>query len=114
LATLTGLIIKSPGQGNVSAEEIQKTEILRGEKELILQFIIKNPDQNESVYDIKVVGTANNNQQSIKIPGGESFCFVYHVRPDEVGDGKTDLYVYKNGGDEPIEHLTYYFTAERT
>lgn len=108
MATLVGLMVASPSRGN-SAEEIQKTEILRGENELIVQFLIVNPDPTESVYDIRVVGTANNHQENVAISGGQSFVFIYHIRPEEVGDGKTDFLIYKNGGTDPIEHLTYYF-----
>lgn len=111
LAVLLVFTIKFPDASDGSDAEVQRSELLRSGDEWIVQLTIANPEHSARGYVIQVNGASNNYEEKVTVPGGESFIFVYHARPETEGDGKTEFVVYRDGVSMPLDHQIYYLKA---
>lgn len=108
LVVLSAFTIFQPMVKGREYSEVQKDQLLRADNEWILQLILSNNEGEDSSYAISVSVNGKEFIDNVRILAGAKYAYVRHLYPADLGDGKVNLMVYRNGDATPFKRATYY------
>jgi len=88
--------------------EVQQAQLLEREDQWIIQYDIINREGRDTNYTIKVLTNGKLYTQSVLIPDGDMFTYIYHLYPEMLTKKEVGFAIYKEGEATPVEEATYY------
>ena len=89
-------------------DESKRIQVIEGENEWILQYVIFNNEVKDIGYTIQVTASDVTYSDSTVVESGRKYTYIQHLSRQQLGDGVVTLTVYEDGMQEPIEQITYH------
>ncbi len=112
LGTLTVLAVFRPVASDARYSEVQQAELMRLDKEWILQFNIINHEGRDINYTVKTSVAGIPGVQTITVGDGRFVSYRQHIRPEDLSGGQLSFAVYKESENAPFEQATYHLKPE--
>jgi len=118
-ATLASPLIFPALRGEPAAlPEAGKIQVLATAGEWVLQYNLVNQTTTSSAYTFELdtpraadmARPAPLHTSSVFVDAGHSYVFIYHLRPEQVTDGRVQFSVHRGGEAAPLEELTLHLT----
>lgn len=107
LGVLLALAVLRPAVGP-SYSEVQRVQLLEQPDQWVVEFNIVHREKRDTGYTIEVLDNGRRSTQNIVLQEGQAFTYIYHIHRDDLDTGQASFILYREGEDQPIEHLTYY------
>jgi len=108
LAVLIGSVILSPMTTGNKYSEVQQEQLLKTDKEWIIEFKILNHEGKSRKYTITGLIDGQTRQEEVSIPNGSRFTYIHHIYPAQIIEKTVTFAIYKEGEDIPFEQITYH------
>lgn len=108
LVVLVAFTIFRPMLTGEKFSEVERAQLLKKEDEWIVQFDITNHEGQGQNYVIKVNVDNQQYYESVFIPDGKIFTYIYHCYPEQMTKNEVTFLVYKGEEAAPFEKATYH------
>jgi len=95
-----------------SPVESRKLQIIKGDKEWILQCNITNETERDVQYIIHVIVDDAMYKDSVVVKPRKTYTYIHHIYPQQLDEGKVTFALYEGEKAEPVEQATYYIDKD--